>query len=128
MGTLLASVLSDADFEDIDLVGFDRLGAESFYGFSGYGVGWTRILEADERAQLRALLNALPAGEQARCHNPVFGIRFGTAPRVKNVTVCFACNNIFADGQMLEFEAKSPAGQELLAFLRARVPSGWASE
>jgi hypothetical protein len=128
MATLLANVLSDADFEDIDLVGFDPQGAESFYSFGGsYGVGWTRILEADERAQLRALLDALPAGKQARCHNPAFGIRFGTPPRVKNATVCFACNNIYADGQMVEFEAESPEGRALLAFLRARTPKGWSS-
>jgi len=126
MGSLLADVLSDADFEEIDLVGFDVHGAESFYSFGGsHGVGWTRMLEADERAQLRALLDALPHGQQARCHNPVFGIRFGTPPRVKNVSVCFRCNNIYADGTMVEFEAASPAGRELLAFLRARTPKIW---
>jgi hypothetical protein len=55
--------------------GFDPTAERSFSTFGGaHGVAWSRFLEAEDRAQLLALVAALPSGEPARCHLPAFGL------------------------------------------------------
>ncbi|TMQ11255.1 MAG: hypothetical protein E6J91_23685 [Deltaproteobacteria bacterium] len=124
----LAAALRDTDFDEVELVGFDPRGQRSFYTGGSYGVGWSRLLETDERARLRDLIGALPSGVSARCHMPPFGLLFGTPPREVHVSLCFRCNNAYVDRELVAFDAGSPEAQELLAFLRSRIPGGWSSE
>lgn len=125
----LADALHDADFDEVELVGFDVTGARSFYtGGGGYGVGWSRLLEAEDRSRLRALVGALPNGQSARCHMPGFGLLFGMPPREVHVSLCFQCHNAYVDRELVAFDAGSPQARELLAFLRSRRPKSWTRE
>ena len=44
-----------------------------------------------------------------------FGLRFGW-PRELYVSICFRCNNIYVDREMMTFDAGSPQARKLLAF------------
>lgn len=126
--TPLADALNAADSAEVELFGFDEAGKENFYNGGGsFGIGWSRRLDAEERTRLRALMLGLPGGEPARCHLPPFGLRFGW-PRELYVSICFRCNNIFADRDMVTFDARSAQARELLAFLRSCAPHEWKSK
>jgi hypothetical protein len=84
-------------------------------------------MSAEERQRLRALMLGLPDGEPARCHTPGFGLRFGR-PRELYVSLCFSCNNIFVDREMVTFDAGSPQARKLLVFLRSCAPCDWKSQ
>ncbi len=126
-GTPLVDALNAVDSAEVELFGFDGAGKENFYNGAGsFGIGWSRGLHAEERTRLRALMLVLPEGESARCHVPGFGLRFGW-PRELYVSICFRCNNIFAD-EMLTFDARSAQARKLLAFLRSCAPHDWKSQ
>src|SRR5687767_12398642 len=102
MGSMpLDDALDVADSSEVELFGFDKAGKENFYNGGGsFGIGWSRKLDASERSRLRALMRGLPDGKPARCHLPRFGFRFGW-PRELYVSICFSCNNIFVDRDMV---------------------------
>lgn len=92
-----------------------------------FRIAWERPLRADQRRRAGELLAALPNGEEARCHDPVFGLRLdpGTADEVR-MSICFGCNNIYLDGGgRRAFEAESDAGGALLAYLLQLAPDAW---
>lgn len=123
--TPLDDALEAAADSEIVLFGFDNAGTENFYNGAGsFGIGWSRRLNADERSRLQALMLELPDGVSARCHEPGFGLRFSW-PRELHVSICFRCNNIFADPSMIAFDARSPQARELLTFLRSCAPPDW---
>ena len=125
MGTPLDDALDAADSSEVQVLGFDNAGKESFYNGGGsFGIGWSRRLDAEERQRLRALMRGLPDGRPARCHTPGFGVRFGW-PRELHVSICFSCNNIYVDDVMWTFDAHSPQARKLLAFLLSCAPSDW---
>jgi hypothetical protein len=126
--TPLDDALNAADSSEVQLFGFDSAGQENFYNGGGsFGIGWSRRLDAEERQRLRTLMLGLPDGEPARCHTPGFGLRFGW-PRELYVSLCFSCNNIIVDREMVTFDAGSPQARKLLAFLRSCAPRDWESQ
>jgi hypothetical protein len=129
MGYLsLAEALRDADFDEVELVGFSPAGEGNFRaGPIGHGVAWSRVLDPEARSRLRALIQALPGGVSARCHEPPFGLRLGTGPRALHVSICFRCNNAYVANELTAFEAGSPQARALLAFLRGLIPGDWKS-
>jgi hypothetical protein len=113
----LANALRAADFDHIELVGLDGRDEREFHSGGGVGVVWSRPLEAEARSRLRALINALPGGESARCHVPAFGLVFGTGRGAIRVSLCFRCNNACMEQELVALDAASREAQELLAFL-----------
>ena len=126
--TTLVDALEVADSSEVELFGFDETGKENFYNGGGsFGIGWSRRLDPEERSRLRALMIGLPGGQPARCHMPGFGLRFGW-PRELYVSICFRCNNIFVDRDMVTFDASSAQARQLLAFLRSCAPPNYKSQ
>lgn len=122
----MADALRDADFKDVELFGFGPRGKQYFeVRGKQFRVTWSRSLDAEERSRLRALIDALPAGMSAKCHEPPFGLRFGTGPRALRVSICFRCSNAYVGEGLQAFDAHSAQARELLAFLQARAPGGW---
>jgi hypothetical protein len=83
--------------------------------------------------RIAALWRSLPAGEQARCHIPPFGLRFYSAGRVVcQASICWQCNNIYGEMQgeafSYEFDATSDAGRALLLMLEEIVGHPAAEE
>lgn len=125
----LAAALSSADFENIDVVGFGESGRIFDPGFGGgFPTAWSRTLDAEQRARLRTLIEALPDGISARCHTPPFGLRFGSGATEISASVCFACSNAYVAGNLAAFDAGSAPARQLLAFLREQAPSDWRSK
>jgi hypothetical protein len=115
--------LQAVDRDEVELVGFDVTGERSFYGGGGsFGISWSRLLQREDAARLRALIAELPSGQSARCHTPPFGVLFGAPPRQIHVTICFRCNNLYVDRTLIAFDAASAQAQALLAFLRSQIP------
>lgn len=72
---------------------------------------------------IAALWRSLPAGSQARCHVPPFGLRFFLGEKlVAEASLSWACHNVFGgtwEGSFwFEFDGEAPASVELLAALR----------
>jgi len=75
---------------------------------------------------IAALWRSLPAGSQARCHIPPFGLRFFLGEKlVAEASLCWECNNVFGgtwEGTFgFEFDGEAPASRELLAAIRAAI-------
>lgn len=93
-----------------------------------FRIAWEQPLAAHQRHRVGALLAALPADEEARCHEPVFGLRLdpGTNDEVR-MSICFICNNIYLDGGGCRaFAGQSTAGQALLEYLLQLAPKTWS--
>ncbi|MEZ4364115.1 MAG: hypothetical protein R3B48_28335 [Kofleriaceae bacterium] len=120
----LAAALRDADFDDVEVVGFGEDGPRFDSGFrGGFPITWTRALDAEGRVRLRELIEAVPAAEPARCHFPPMGLRLGAV----RASLCFQCDNAFIDGELACMDAGSEPARRLLEFLRAQAPAGWQS-
>lgn len=70
------------------------------------------------------LWRGLVAGEQSRCHVPVFGLRFFSKGTLRcEASVCFQCDNIFGmvgeSDLSYAFEARHRTAQELLAICKS---------
>lgn len=86
-------------------------------------------LRGPEAERVAALWRALPVGEQARCHVPSYGLRFFAAGRlVCQASICWQCNNIWADADgrrfRYEFDATHPRSRELLAACEQAIAGG----
>jgi hypothetical protein len=95
-----------------------------------FRIAWEQPLTADPRRRVAALLAALPDGEEARCHHPVFGLRLdpGTPDELR-MSICFQCNNIYLDGGgRRRFEGQSAAGGALLDYLLELAPRAWSRQ
>jgi hypothetical protein len=63
------------------------------------------------------LFRKLPSGNQARCHNPPFGLRFYGEDGVRShCSICWDCNNINGDFEY-EFDGGSSVAQKLFSLL-----------
>jgi len=72
------------------------------------------------------LWRRLPAGFQARCHDPPFGLRFFLGQElVAEASLCWECNNVLGgtwEGSFwFAFDGAAPLSRELLATLRAAL-------
>ncbi|MDP3238062.1 MAG: hypothetical protein Q8N26_35045 [Myxococcales bacterium] len=75
---------------------------------------------------IAALWRSLPAGSQARCHDPPFGLRFFLGDKlVAEASLCWMCNNVVGgtwEGTFwFEFDGEAPGSLELLAALRTEI-------
>jgi hypothetical protein len=122
----LVAALSGADFENVEVVGFGESGKifDPRCG-GGYPIAWSRTLDAEQRARLRTLIEELPDGISARCHEPPMGLRFGSGDSEVRVSLCFKCSNAYVMGTLAVFDAGSAPARQLLAFLREHAPSTW---
>src|SRR5262249_9175275 len=95
-----------------------------------FRIAWEQPLAADQRHRLGALLATLPAGEEARCHEPVFGLRLDPSTgNEARMSICFYCNNIYLDGGAHRaFEGQSTAGRALLEYLLQLAPAAWRQQ
>lgn len=92
-------------------------------GFT-FAAVWRRRLSSDDIVRVGALLAKLPAAEQARCHDPVFGLHLnaGSAEEIR-MSICFQCNNAYLDGGgSWQFDGQSDPARELLAFMKHLTP------
>ena len=76
-------------------------------------------LTGDDAQRVSGLWRLLPAGFQARCHDPLFGLRFLDGGNVLcQASVCWECNNIYGEangeGFVYEFDAEASVSQNLL--------------
>jgi hypothetical protein len=80
-------------------------------------------IEGELAQQIAQLWRQLPAGEQMRCHNPPFGLRFYRKNNLLSQgSVCWQCNNIFLEmnGEALtyQFDGSHHDSQQLLGLLQ----------
>ncbi|MBX9626008.1 MAG: hypothetical protein K2X82_19580 [Gemmataceae bacterium] len=85
-------------------------------------------LTGGDAARVADLWRRLPPGEERRCHDPAFTLRFLAGGRVlAEGSVCWECHNIHVtrgDGHATyEFDADSPTALQLLDECR-RVAGG----
>jgi hypothetical protein len=120
MTTLTPSSLPPVDaVEVVDLAGVAAAGVRDYMDAAADAPS-VRV-SGTEAQRIAELWRELPAGEQARCHIPPFGLRFycGGGRLVGRASICWQCNNIFGDagGQDLffEFDASLPGSRQLLA-------------
>jgi hypothetical protein len=119
MTTATPSLLPPIDaVEVVDLADVCPDGVEAFMN-AATDAPSARMSEGDAQ-RIAALWRGLPAGHQARCHNPPFGLRFYHREQlVCQASICWECNNIFGSsgGERLcfEFDASDAVSCELLA-------------
>jgi hypothetical protein len=76
-------------------------GQRLWLGYSA--VNETRNIGLEKGATLANLIDALPDGEQNRCHTPPYGLSFMLGDRmVWWLSVCWGCNNV-ASGDGLKY-------------------------
>jgi len=105
----------------VDVVAFDpraRVGGVSEFIRSSGVLGEVRLTDVDAE-RIAALWRKLPSGEQARCHNPPFGLRFWLfGEKLLEASICWECDNVYgyAGDEMLhfEFDARAPVSESLL--------------
>jgi hypothetical protein len=125
MGTVIPSSLPPIDAVDVvDLFGVDSDGIADYMGAAA-NARCVRVVGADAQ-RIASLWRKLPAGEQARCHIPPFGLRFYSNGRiVTQASICWECNNIFGDaaGERLffEFNANGRSSWDLLVECKTRL-------
>jgi hypothetical protein len=74
-------------------------------------------IEGKAIQEIAHLFRQLPSGDPARCHTPLFGLRFGTEDSLqRQCSICWECNNIYGDFQY-DFDAEASISQNLLALL-----------
>lgn len=122
MATVTPSSLPPIDAVDVvdlsDVVDVGAGGADGYLRAADDAPGVRVSGAAAER--VAGLYRGLPAGEQARCHVPPFGLRFYAGGRLLGrASICWRCNNIFGDagGEPLffAFDASHPTSRALLA-------------
>ena len=91
-------------------------------------VGRDLRLTGEDAERIAALWRALPAGEEARCHTPPYGLRFWREGRLlAEASLCWECDNArgYAGDETIAFafNAKSPTAQSLLLQLRHVLPT-----
>jgi hypothetical protein len=74
-------------------------------------------IEGRSAQDIANLFRKLPSGNQARCHNPPFGLRFYREDGVRSqCSICWDCNNI--DGDFgYEFDGGSSVARKLFSLL-----------
>jgi hypothetical protein len=76
-------------------------------------------LMGGDAQRVSALWRLLPVGDQARCHDPLFGLRFLDGGVVLcQASICWKCNNIYGEANGEEFayafDAQASVSQSLL--------------
>ena len=84
-------------------------------------------LTGEDAERIAALWRALPAGEQARCHTPPYGLRFWRGGLLlAEASLCWECDNArgYAGDETIAFgfNAESAVAQSLLLQLRHVLP------
>ena len=90
-------------------------------------MGEVRLTEEDSE-RIAALWRALPAGEQARCHIPPYGLRFWLSGRkLIEASICWKCDNVYGyagDAPLhFAFDSKAPVSVSLLMQCRHVLPT-----
>jgi len=105
----------------VDVIALDRsvrVGSVTEYIRASGVLGEVRVTGVDAE-RIAALWRALPPGEQARCHNPPYGLRFWlSGEKLLEASICWECDNVYGyvGEEMLhfEFDSKAPASRSLL--------------
>jgi hypothetical protein len=114
----------------IDVVALDaheRVGRVNEYIRTGAAGREVRLTDAEDVERIAGFWRSLPAGEQARCHIPPYGLRFWRAgTKVLEASLCWECNNVFgyAGDQELwfAFDATALVSVALLMQCRHLLP------
>jgi hypothetical protein len=84
------------------------------------------LVAGPEAESIAALVRALTPGEEGRCHSPPYGLRFRAGRwTVCEISICWACNNIF--GRLrgrpfhMAFDASHESAQALLTRLQEMI-------
>lgn len=77
-----------------------------------------KLIKGEVVQEIANLFRQLPLGEQARCHNPPFGLRFylENGSQVQ-CSICWDCNNIYGDFRY-NFDGQNSISQSLLTLLK----------
>ena len=85
-------------------------------------------LTGEDAQRIATLWRALPAGEEARCHTPPYGLRFWRGGRLlAEASLCWECDNArgYAGAETIAFafNSRSAVAQSLLMQLRHVLPT-----
>lgn len=110
--------------EVVDLEDVEPL-SPSGYMSAATSAPFVRVTGNDAKV-IAVLWRSVPAGSQARCHTPPFGLRFFLGEKlVAEASLCWMCNNVFggtSEGSFwFEFDGEAPASLELLAAIRTAI-------
>jgi hypothetical protein len=88
-----ASLCSITSVEVVSLKGIDFDEVEDYMA-DGSDVP-SVMLYGEDAQRIADLWRSLPAGQQSRCHDPPFGLRFFSGKQVIcEASICWECNNI----------------------------------
>jgi hypothetical protein len=126
------STLGSVDRIDVVAISRDaRVGSVNGFLQSDAVTSEVSLVDREDVERVAALWRSLPAGEQARCHTPPFGLRFWLADRkVLQASICWDCNNVYGYVGTLPiyfpFDAKAPVSVSLLMQCRHVFRAGAA--